>query len=268
MTLKMHEEVLCRFSVVSCPHCNLLMSAADLRDQHDCPKQLVQCKLCNEWVENQNLAEHDKHCSLATTRLCPKGCGQYIPIKLLVDHKLHHCEEREIKCEKCLTPMKAKELGRHLLHHCTKRNGECPMCGMFMPVSELPYHKENLCLKREVECRFGCKIIAEDLEKHEMSHLQKEFREWTTPEFLWWLDLTYFNDGFHRFVDIVRIRDLIVNEGINGKHLVKIWGSKFKKLFNQILSKSELSHLSKHLMHIKCSCPKRLRGDYISWRFD
>ena len=111
--LKMHEEVLCRFSVVSCPHCNLLMSAADLRDQHDCPKELVQCKLCNEWVENQNLAEHDKQCSIATTRLCPKGCGQYIPIKLLVDHKLNHCEEREIECEKCLTTMKAKELGQH-----------------------------------------------------------------------------------------------------------------------------------------------------------
>ena len=44
------------------------------------------------------------------------------------------------------------------------------------------------------------------------------------PRILWWLDLTYFNDGFHRFVDIVRIRDLIVNEGINGSTLSKFGG--------------------------------------------
>ena len=58
------------------------------------------------------------------------------------------------------------------------------MCGMFMPVSELPYHKENLCLKREVKCRFGCKIIAKDLEKHEMSHLRKSFVNGQSPNFM------------------------------------------------------------------------------------
>lgn len=260
--LKKHETILCRFAIVSCPYCQKLMTVADLRDQHDCQKELVQCKLCYGWIESQHLIEHDKTCSLTTTRECPKGCRQQIPIKKLVDHKLNHCEERNITCEKCGTVMKAKELGKHLLYACVKRNGECNMCGMILPIADLQPHKDNLCLKRKIQCRFGCNITAEELEHHEMNHLRKEFREWSTAEFIWWLDLTYFNKNFHGFVHKTRIHQLIIENNINGKHLVKLWGKRFVKLFSNILSKTELSNLSKHLKKIKCSCPREC-GDIL-----
>ncbi len=254
--LKTHETVLCRFAIVACPYCQKLMTVGDLRDQHDCQKELVKCKLCNDWFEAQDLIEHDKTCCMTTTRECPKGCGLQVPVKMLVDHKLNHCEEREIQCERCAATMKAKELGRHLLYSCVERNGECNMCGLVLPIADLQPHKDNLCPKRKVQCRFGCTVLAEERAHHEMNHLRKEFREWTIAEFLWWLDLTYFANNFHGFVHKTRIHQLIMEKNINGKHLVKLWGKRFVELFGKILSKTELSQLMKHLMRIKCSCPR------------
>ena len=90
----------------------------------------------------------------------PEGCGQYIPIKLLVDHKLHHCEEREIKCEKCLTP-ESKRAGQALATSLYKAKWGMPYVRhVYACNTSYPYHKENLCLKREVKCRFaGAKLL-------------------------------------------------------------------------------------------------------------
>ena len=130
----------------------------------------------------------------------------------------------------------------------------------------LSYHIiKRTCPKREVDVDLGAKLLQKIL-KTQMSHLQKEFREWTTPEFLWWLDLTYFKDGFHRFVDMVRIQDLIVNESINGKHLVKIWGVNLRNCsIRYCRSRNFHTFLTSHAdkMRLPRDC-----GKYISWRFE
>ena len=251
-----HETCECPKATVACPACRLLMSVEDYHKEHECEKQLIQCSLCKDFVPAKEIAAHDEYCSSNTTRACPK-CDLKIPILHMVQHKLDACPERELECSACSTWIKAKDRTYHVLKQCPKRLVDCEWCGLNLPFRAFAHHMDSECPERPVKCRFGCNTIAKAVVEHEAEHLRKVFREWTVPEVLWWLDLSYFshNDQIST-VHRQRIRQIFDNNKITGNHLCKLWKRKLVRLFGRSIKRSEISHFLRHLEKVKIFCPR------------
>ncbi|CAK9013422.1 Serine/threonine-protein phosphatase 6 regulatory ankyrin repeat subunit C (PP6-ARS-C) (Serine/threonine-protein phosphatase 6 regulatory subunit ARS-C) [Durusdinium trenchii] len=157
---------------------------------------------CKEWIEPQDVAQHQNESCLKRQIACDLECGLVLRAEqwaiVRETHNTLECPKRVVPCDRlCGEMIVFEKMAAHLDNDCSKRS-VAPLpckndCGWQISGGledrdhmawEASQHEEHMCPLRKVRCDWaGCaaELQAKDLAYHRQDHLKKMGIEtWTT----------------------------------------------------------------------------------------
>ena len=117
---KRHCSEECDARQMRCPTCPATGTPAELRDQHQCPNEILACPCCSDPFPRHELADHhpsnpnpNQPDACATRAPCPRGCGQAFRRTEVQHHLATSCPLELVPCLWCKEVMPRKALDAH-----------------------------------------------------------------------------------------------------------------------------------------------------------
>ena len=88
---------------------------SDTHYDEECPKRLVQCERCEEWIVAEDISQHhinDRECENA--HICALGCGELVPDVDAAQHSDEVCSQLSVNCPVCNVKLQHHQLEAHL----------------------------------------------------------------------------------------------------------------------------------------------------------
>lgn len=135
--LKIHQETDCIFRVIECKYCFQKFKKVEFDDHVSrCGQEEMTCPDCDD-----TYLRKDAHCH-ECTRLC--GCGQRIPLRMVMIHKLTDCPKRKALCQYCKLPRLVSTWYDHV-EYCGSKTEQCPICEKYVSLKHLADHVRSNC---------------------------------------------------------------------------------------------------------------------------
>mmetsp|Transcript_5552 Transcript_5552/g.7662 ORF Transcript_5552/g.7662 Transcript_5552/m.7662 type:complete len:1154 (-) Transcript_5552:179-3640(-) len=112
--LDLHQQKDCQQRKIKCSNCEevVLYASLETHQKNSCIQRLIKCEACQELVRAVSLADHQYQCPWRLV-LCPKGCGEKIPLSTISTHISGDCTTVLHAC-KCGNKIPLNERTTHL----------------------------------------------------------------------------------------------------------------------------------------------------------
>ena len=175
-----HDSAECPRRMVQCGRCAEWMFFELLQKHHinerECEKCHVCAAGCGEVVADRAVAAHRSQCAALPVE-CRLGCGQSISRIEIAAHE-HDCLHRQVECERCKERLSYEHLSQHHINERECVNCHICMlgCGELLLDRSASDHRSNHCSHRSVLCPICCsslehRQLADHNETSSVSHI-------------------------------------------------------------------------------------------------
>lgn len=135
--LNIHQKTDCIYKMMTCQYCQEQFKQIEFSDHTErCGNEPFQCLECGESYKRK----------FASTHVCSRKChcGQRIPLKMYIFHKITDCPQRRALCTFCKLPRLTRTFDEHL-NYCGSRTENCLNCGQLVILKHMEDHINSNC---------------------------------------------------------------------------------------------------------------------------
>merc|ERR1719285_187951 len=137
--LSMHQKTDCIYKMMTCEYCNQQFKQIEFSDHVErCANEPFTCLECGDTYKRKFASSH------VCSRKC--HCGERIPLKMYIFHKITNCPQRRALCTYCKLPRLTRTFNEHL-EYCGSRTQECLTCGQLVILKNMEDHIQSNCTK-------------------------------------------------------------------------------------------------------------------------